>query len=344
MAERASAPHGRHRPPNSPAFQNCVPVSRPLPLSQGVPDRRMSGTPWIRQATEQVPSQSYGSVDLERHHLVRADRQFSTPGSPTVRAARSDPDRHRWDVDSPAGGGCRALPGRHRTTAIAALRGLGASFCAGNTWRVGRLGVPSHDSAFTRCSSIDRPSSLGTRFEPLPARLSDPRRRLVSSSERLIRVGSPRRVGFWAVTFLGYGRRSGSQSDYSGCRSRTGRDPAVFLPGTMCAHSWGGLRDDSPMHRENDPSAEARVVEGIGKPLNIRVKRRGTGDVVMIMQPHAEVAPYLEDIRLSPALQQIYNSTAAPSNVAVSDAGAYVTWDPSDTFDVVSIHPAPGAL
>jgi hypothetical protein len=43
------------------------------------PDRRVSGTPWVGRATEQVPSDDYGAVDLERHHLVRADQHFSAP-------------------------------------------------------------------------------------------------------------------------------------------------------------------------------------------------------------------------------------------------------------------------
>ena len=39
------------------------------------------GAGWVGGEIEAVPSDAYGEVDLERHHLVRADRQFSAPES-----------------------------------------------------------------------------------------------------------------------------------------------------------------------------------------------------------------------------------------------------------------------
>ena len=90
-----------------------------MPLSGWTANWTPVRTLSVTRAAEQVPS-THGEVDLERHHLVRADRQFSAPES--LSAARSPSARARHFDEASKRGHTSLLRTASRTLSIPLLR------------------------------------------------------------------------------------------------------------------------------------------------------------------------------------------------------------------------------
>jgi hypothetical protein len=139
---------------------------------------RIEADAWIGGPREQVPSRTCGAVDLERHHHIRVDRQFSAPNVASLRRrgprrARSAcrrpppltlPVRHRMSTSV-----VRFAPAFNRTT----LNGSSAAARAvGRASAFGQAAAPNAESgcvAFSWRSDRERAEwQFGTKALPGP--------------------------------------------------------------------------------------------------------------------------------------------------------------------------------